>query len=485
MIRAFNMLGNSARGLGPKQRVLAYNACITSILTYGLPLWYAEDGKGVQSNFKHMCRVQNFVVRWITGGFRGTPIGAMELISGIPPLRLRCNLLIAGYAACIMTLPDDHLLRRAWQTDVTATRLRHFSPKRWPKNQPSNNPLTHLKTMGTVDEQFLEFDPSNRRSDRVVDCFTDHISYLNLDAPKKGSDGFQDWIKCFQLWIADLEVSGHWLIYMDGGFWKEHKCSTHAAIITCAGISVTEHMDWLLAASSFDAELAALESTLAWLASHDNIVNKDDVHLLVNNKGIIQSFLQMSVRSSQATSTCINLLLLDLFERNPRIRLHFSHCPSHSGVPFNEAVDCLASNAPTSNKPPCGILWQHFLDEHMAKANKQWQALAGLPSYHGCYWLNVRCNQKLFKPAIKNKAAKHHFLDMADNTANKLARITRALTGHVPIGEYYANRREHFPDIETLCTNCLEGTTQTHAHILTACPHYNVHLPLLQAGTSK
>ena len=84
-IRAFNMLGNSARGLGPKQRVLAYNACVTSVLTYSLPLWYAEDGKGVQSNFKHMCRVQSFVVRWITGSFRGMPIGAMELITGIPP----------------------------------------------------------------------------------------------------------------------------------------------------------------------------------------------------------------------------------------------------------------------------------------------------------------------------------------------------------------------------------------------------------------
>ena len=75
----------------------------------------------------------------------------------------------------------------------------------------------------------------------------------------------------------------------------------------------------------------------------------------------------------------------------------------------------------------------------MAKANKQWQALAGLPSYRGRYWLNVRRNQRPFRPAMKNKAAKHHFLDMADNTPKELARITRALTGHAPIGEYYAN----------------------------------------------
>lgn len=106
-------------------------------------------GKRLQVNFKHMCRVQNFAVRWITGGFRGTPIGAMELISGIPP----CNLLIVGYAARIMTLPPNHLLRQAWQMDVTATRLRHFAPKRRPRHLPSDSPLERLKAMGTADGQ--------------------------------------------------------------------------------------------------------------------------------------------------------------------------------------------------------------------------------------------------------------------------------------------------------------------------------------------
>ena len=74
-------------------------------------------GGKMGGGFKHMVRVQNFAVRWITGCFRGSPIGAMEILSGVPPLRLCCNLLIAGYAARIMTLPDNHLLHRAWQVE--------------------------------------------------------------------------------------------------------------------------------------------------------------------------------------------------------------------------------------------------------------------------------------------------------------------------------------------------------------------------------
>ena len=125
-IRACNMLGSSCGGLGPRQWVVCYNAYVVSVLTYGLPLWYAEDGAGVLKNFRKMARVQNYAVHWITGGFRGTPIGAMELLSGVPPLRLRCNLMLAGYVARIHTLPDNHLLKRAWGQDTIPAWLRHF-----------------------------------------------------------------------------------------------------------------------------------------------------------------------------------------------------------------------------------------------------------------------------------------------------------------------------------------------------------------------
>ena len=120
------MLGSSCGGLGPRQWVVCYNAYVVSVLTYGLPLWYAEDSAGVLKNFRKMARVQNYAVRWITGGFRGTPIGAMELRSGVPPLRLRCNLMLAGYVARIHTLPDNHLLKRAWGQDTIPAWLRHF-----------------------------------------------------------------------------------------------------------------------------------------------------------------------------------------------------------------------------------------------------------------------------------------------------------------------------------------------------------------------
>ncbi|KAF8675654.1 hypothetical protein AX14_005044, partial [Amanita brunnescens Koide BX004] len=77
-IRALRMLGSSIRGLGTLQKRHAYQACALPVLTYGLPLWFAEDGAGVRSRLTKINKVHSHACKWITGCFRTTPIGARE-----------------------------------------------------------------------------------------------------------------------------------------------------------------------------------------------------------------------------------------------------------------------------------------------------------------------------------------------------------------------------------------------------------------------
>ena len=128
-IHACNMLGKLCGGLGPRQRVICYNAYVIPVLTYGMPLWYAEDGKGCLKNLRKMVCVQSYATRWITGAFRGMPVGATEMLSGVPPLQLKCNLMLKGYVAWIHTLPHDHLLRKAWIGNNLPDWLRDFQPR--------------------------------------------------------------------------------------------------------------------------------------------------------------------------------------------------------------------------------------------------------------------------------------------------------------------------------------------------------------------
>ena len=115
-------------------------------------------------------------------------------------------------------------------------------------------------------------------------------------------------------------------------------------VATRGGCIVAEEVGWVPAASSFDSELAALLNAISWVVDNSALITTPDVYFLIDNKSVIQSFLQMHIRLSQMTLLCINLLLTDLLTRWPDITLHFSHCPSHSKVPFNEAVDHLASS---------------------------------------------------------------------------------------------------------------------------------------------
>ena len=285
------MLGSSCGGLGPKQQVICYNAYVVSVLTYGLPLWYAENSAGVLKNFWKMARVQNYAVCWITGGFRGTPIGAMELLSGVPPLRLRCNLMLAGYVARIHTLPDTHLLKRAWGQDTLPSRLRHFWPHRRPRHLPSDNPLARLRRDGVINEQFDEFNPANRPGCRVADLFPTRFDYLHLNAPKKGSDGFKDWITAFKEWIQQMETAGQWMIYTDSSFWKNDKRGTHAMVATRGGHVIAKEAGWVPAASSFDSELVALLNVVSWVVDNSTLITAPNIYFLIDNKSIIQSFL--------------------------------------------------------------------------------------------------------------------------------------------------------------------------------------------------
>ena len=89
-----------------------------------------------------------------------------------------------------------------------------------------------MRCTSIIDKQFNEFNPANRPGCRVVNLFPTRFDYLHLSAPKKGLDDFKDWIATFKGWIQQMEAENRWLIYTDGGFWKNDKRGTHAMVAT-------------------------------------------------------------------------------------------------------------------------------------------------------------------------------------------------------------------------------------------------------------
>ena len=73
-LRAMKMLGNSVWGLTPSNKRQMYLTAVLPVLTYGFQLWYRPGAKKCKQHCKWLELVQHKAARWITGGFKMSPL---------------------------------------------------------------------------------------------------------------------------------------------------------------------------------------------------------------------------------------------------------------------------------------------------------------------------------------------------------------------------------------------------------------------------
>ncbi|KAF8701602.1 hypothetical protein AX14_000376, partial [Amanita brunnescens Koide BX004] len=303
-IRACNMLGNSVRGIGPKQRSHAYQACVLSVLTYGLPLWYAMWGRGVIRLVKRMERVHSYALKWITGTFHTSPIGSRELVAGIPPLKVILNMRLQGMTARLLSLGEYHSLSRSWTLRWLPTAISRNTPRRRARHLPTDNPLSQLSAP-TVKEQFMPFHPLSRPGERAADIYSDRL-FFDLSAPKRSSKLFDAWVRDLKSKIEILKQSNRSIIFSDGAYWTKSARSSYAFTAYDNGVW-TDKYGWCPGGSSYDAEIAALEEAIQWAV----VKGIPNPIFFIDNKAVLTSFLDLNTHSSQMSSIRINALIHD------------------------------------------------------------------------------------------------------------------------------------------------------------------------------
>ena len=78
------MLTNTKGGLSHQNMKTLYNTCVLLTLSYTSPVWW----NGKKSQIKKIESIQNRSLRMILPIFTTTPIHAMQIESGIPPLQI-------------------------------------------------------------------------------------------------------------------------------------------------------------------------------------------------------------------------------------------------------------------------------------------------------------------------------------------------------------------------------------------------------------
>ena len=461
-IRACSMLGNSVRSIGPHQRAHAYQACVLSVLTYGLPLWYTMWGAGVTRLVQNMERVHSYALGWIVGTFRTTPVGARELIAGVPPLKIVLNLRLRGITARLLSLGENHSLYRAWTLRWLPSSILNIPPRRRAQHLPTDNPLSRLSAP-TVREQFMPAHPISHPGSRVIDRYTDHV-FFDLSAPKRSSKYFQGWVCDLRSKISTLQQDNGSLLFSDGAYWNKSSRGSYA-FMAYHQSSWHDSFGWYPTGSSFDAEIAALEEAIAWTVTR----KIPDPIFFIDNKAVLKSFLNLDTHSSQLSSIRINVLLHD-FLSTTSSTISFAYCPSHEGIDGNERADRLTKNSAAMGPTvPIRILRSNFLNEFKRDMSRHWRVLSNSQMYKGRGWMPIRYKHRFFKPDIVNKTRCRFFLDMSGNDIKTMSRMACAATNHAPTGEY---RKRFHPELPTHCKSCGPNTLHTRAHIFCSCPMY-------------
>ena len=468
-IRAFKMLGSSIRGLDTLQRRNAYQACVLSVLTYGLPLWYTPDAKGVSKHMNLIAKVHSYATWWITGTFRTTPNGAKEMTVGLPPLVTILNQRFHGYRARIVTLPPSHILVATMNNKWSNPAYSHVSPKTRPAHLPSDDIFKRLRTHH-VKEQFEFLSNIQQLGRRCVDLFPGRIT-IDTSSPKKRSKHFKAWVTTLKTETQSLNCSQDLVVYTDGAY---HHADHHASYTMCIRSNSTwsDFTDWCLATSSFDSEVHAIEKAIEAITSSAN----QRAHLFCNNKAATNAIFNFEVKSSQMSILRINFLLIDWLSSHPDAELHIQFAPGHHGIEGNERADALtkAGLERCPMQPPL-ILRSHFVNSYKQEQSDVWTRLFKDHTYRGSQWLPVRRKKKTFKPS-NAKSARNFFHNMAHRDPSHLSRISYAITNHAPTGEY---RTRFFPNELAHCPHCGEETLQSRRHILCECLQYVTKFPSL------
>ncbi|KAF8624526.1 hypothetical protein AX15_005837 [Amanita polypyramis BW_CC] len=191
-LRACQMLGNTQRGLRPKDKRLIYLTTCIPILTYGFQLWYRQHAKGCKNLLRKLEKVHLAAACWITGGFPDTPKHALLSIASLDPLWVTLDKL--SYRAAMRIhmihpntgIADGHKARPSFLKPSTG--ILHIQGQTIIREPPftkgrqsaTKGPLVAIRdtTLPTLPRR--HHDDSQLPGTRAIDLYADRIQFLDI-----------------------------------------------------------------------------------------------------------------------------------------------------------------------------------------------------------------------------------------------------------------------------------------------------------------
>ncbi|GJE94756.1 hypothetical protein PsYK624_109280 [Phanerochaete sordida] len=474
-VAALRMLGNSNRGLSTVDKRRLYLSNVLPVLTYGAQLWWHPSWKGKKWIMGSLQKAQRRAALWISGGFRTTRTGALEMPAGLLPIRHQVDKLMRK--ACLRTcmLHGGHPTRAQLPRDNWAVDDRNVCPPlplRGVAARDGVTPMSHIDALGRAcTEVFDVLHAECRPGDRVRDAFAGQI-VMHMDRvdgvqapPKARREELDAWItKYLKPLVADIESEPSCAMLFTDGSQKRLgvdtlNVSTGAAwAVVRAGTVARTGRFGCGKATPYDAEMAALARGLKEVLRG---ISEDvtDVHVFADNQAALTSILAAGAGPAQMLSVAACETVRPWLGGSPDRRLHLHWAPGHRGVYWNCVVDREAGIA--AAEPPSGdVSFALARQAVTATAVAAWRQDMARPEYRG--------RQNLTDP-LQFDRCKHTsanwFLKTAGRDTVYFARLVRFVSGHFPHGAF----RERFNFEGNRRCWCGTATVESRDHIWFDC----------------
>lgn len=262
-----------------------------------------------------MQTAQSRAAQWITGCFRTTPVGAMEILAGLVPIHAQIDRYMEK--ACLRTCtlhegyPTRAILPPYWLTNqhnITAPFPLRSRPG---ARRQVVTPITHIDWIGRQSSE--EFAPLHRgaRPDRVLDLYRLQIAEVFLApdaAPPKHSDDFDKWLEA--VWWPRfgrfIRYTGNRFVFTDGSYKHDPDVRSGSGWLVMDGPTHVAHGKLGGGrATSFDAEMLGLARGVNE-ALRSVPVHITQLTLCADNKAALRQIIRPQVGPSQmaAISVC-------------------------------------------------------------------------------------------------------------------------------------------------------------------------------------
>jgi ribonuclease HI len=504
-VSAIQMLGNSIHGLNQYHRHQLYIGGILPMMTYASTTWWS----GQKQQTKLIAKVQNKALRQITGGFRTTPVYAMEIEASIPPIAITLHHLndcaanrmchLGSHHPVALRLPSP--LREA-ATPQADTPVAALEPHTRMSTGAPPFPLPHKRTglRGTPEQREAnlrkkdECTPLWKIATRImpnserIDKFAAppwHRCEMSgprarikkrIPPPTPGESPKTAWAKAHKETVERLQQDDKdLLVYTDGS-------SKVVEGVRQTGVGVTAYWKGRTIftargamgpyVESYDTEMEALargaKRVNEWMReAGEEAAPIKNIHFYTDNTGAIHRIYKATPGKAQACSTRFRNSIHDTLDRYPNCDVTIEWVPSHQDVTGNDAADREAKwgrRETVMHDYRSAAFAANMRKGEMAETWKtQWDQDTG------------QLSRTDFQKANKLTPQIHPTRRMRELPRETFSRVFQCRTGHAHIGSYY---RRFLAEENTECP-CGDATIQTREHILRECTLHDTHRSLL------